>query len=143
LSAYSINIERKESMSMKKTHAGFTLIELIVVIVILGILAAVAMPRFVDLTGEANQAAVEGVAGALSSASAINYGAKKVGNASAQTLNQNNVCTSGILGPLLQGGLPAGYTIGGAGDCSGTAESVTCTVTKDNKTVNATIICAR
>jgi MSHA pilin protein MshA len=128
---------------MKKTQTGFTLIELIVVIVILGILAAVALPKFVDLTGDAEKAAAEGVAGALASATSINFGAKKVGNASATTLNQANVCTNAILGPLLQGGLPTGYTIGGTGDCSGTAESVTCTVTKGTQTVNAMIICAR
>ena len=56
---------------MKKQQSGFTLIELVIVIVILGLLAATALPRFADLTGDAEEAAMDGIAGGVRSASAI------------------------------------------------------------------------
>lgn len=55
---------------MKKQN-GFTLIELVVVIAILGILAAIALPKFVSLTSEARIAKMKGGAGAMTSAAAL------------------------------------------------------------------------
>ena len=62
-------------MENTTSQKGFTLIELVMVIVILGILAAVAIPRFIDLSGNAQQATIDGLAGAYGTAASNNYAA--------------------------------------------------------------------
>lgn len=60
--------------SRRTPQGGFTLIELVVVIVILGILAAFAIPRFVNISTQARESAMRGLAGSLRSASALAHG---------------------------------------------------------------------
>lgn len=82
---------------------GFTLIELVMVIVIIGILAAVAIPRFVDLTTQAKQGATQGALGAVRSAISIWY----VQNVAAGNSARWPTSTAEIAGAMSDGLIPA------------------------------------
>jgi len=107
-----------------KKQSGFTLIELVMVIVILGVLAVVAMPKFIDMKSDAQAAALQGVAGALSSAYAVNYAARSANSAKGVAVtdcdNPKNV---------LQGGVPTGYAATASAVVAGNSYSCTLTQT--------------
>jgi MSHA pilin protein MshA len=111
-----------------KKQAGFTLIELVIVIVILGILAVVAIPKFINLSSDAQVAATNGVAGALASANATNYAARSENTANGVPITN---CQS-VAGALLGAALPAGYTITSLAAAAGS--TVTCTLNGPNST---------
>lgn len=91
-------------------QAGFTLIELIVVIVIIGILAAVAIPKFQDLTTSAQQSTVNALAAEMGTAGALAYAKNKIDGTAMPTtcalLNGTTYMTTPID--------TAKYTIGGS-----------------------------
>ena len=99
---------------MRSTQRGFTLIELVIVIVILGLLAATALPRFINITQDARIASVQGVAGGLRGAASL---------ARAQLLVQgsggvgcgaviNTVCMDGLAVTVASTGFPDGIANG-------------------------------
>jgi MSHA pilin protein MshA len=113
---------------------GFTMIEMVMMIVILVILTVVAVPKIIDLRMESQAAALQGVVGAISSASAVNY-AGRLANASKGVKTADLTCADAVEA-ILEGGVPDGYTVSGPATAAGIltegadAGTNTCTVTQ-------------
>ena len=86
-------------------NRGFTLIELVVIIVILGILSAVAIPKYISLEDEAQNSTGEALVGAIESASMINYSAYKAGSHDYLAFDKTASCAQVVFDDALKTGL--------------------------------------
>jgi len=120
---------------MKNKDAGFTLIELVMVIVILGVLAATALPKFINIKGDAEDAGLAGVAGGMESASAVNFAGRQISTGNGVPVN--SCAGTNPVSATLTGGVPNGYTVtanGGVTATDGATFSCTVTQTSSSKT---------
>jgi MSHA pilin protein MshA len=128
---------RSRSLQPLRPQSGFTLIELVMVIVILAVLAAVAIPKFVDLGADAKAAALSSVAGSLTTAAAINYASRKVNTANGAAVVNCTDVNSLLQTPLITSG-NNGYVFTAAAIAAGTTATCTLTQTSSGNTATFT-----
>lgn len=132
---------------IRSKQRGFTLIELVVVIIILGILAAFAVPKFMGLEGQARVAAAKSIGGSMEAADTMAHGIWEATAAPVSPLTINGVAvafantypTTASIGLLLDQSTSSGYTSPANGEyVPNGATAATCNATYANATVVGT-----
>jgi len=104
----------------KLAQKGFTLIELIITIVIIGVLAAVAIPKFQSLSSDAEKGVAAGVGAALASATSVNYAKSRVpGNVAPANFFAIATCGDIETNKTSFADIPTGYVVSGAATLNG------------------------
>ena len=147
-------MKRDLRSSPRSSSSGYTLMELIIVIVIMGILSAVVLPKFSSLRAEAGAAAAKGLAAAIGSGSVMNYAlflANSAAGTSAMWRLSTSFSCSDANTALLQFSMATNYAnygtnstaIGSANCAGGLGATVTCPIwmIDTGQSAVATLIC--
>lgn len=103
----------KTPVSAKQRQAGFTLIELVAVIVILGVLAAAALPRIINLRTDANEATLKAMGGAMLSAGNLIYSKSAILGVQGQAKTNIDITGDGVNDVEVEYGYPSAHRTDG------------------------------
>jgi MSHA pilin protein MshA len=112
LSVLTVKILKMAALE-NRTQAGFTLVELITVMVILGVLAATALPRFINLSGNANEATIRAMGGAILSSANLIYAKSAIQGVQGRALTNIDINGDGVNDVEVEYGYPSAHRSNG------------------------------